>query len=64
MEVAALGDDRVFTEGQMLDHPERLRVLAAWDINEGRRRSRGPKPAASRGRDPSHMPARIEAFNG
>ncbi len=31
MEVAALRGDRVFTEGQMLDHPERRRALTAWD---------------------------------
>ena len=29
MEVAALAGDRVFTEGQMLDHPERRRALTA-----------------------------------
>lgn len=64
LEVAALGADRVFTEGQMLDHPERLRVLTAWDMIEGRQRSRHPKPAASRRRASSHTYPRIEARNG
>jgi hypothetical protein len=35
MEVAALGGDRVFTEGQMLDHPERRGTLTAWDKGDG-----------------------------
>jgi len=35
MEVAALGGDQVFTEGQMLDHPERRRALTAWDKGDG-----------------------------
>ena len=40
MEVAALAGDRVFTEGQMLDHPERRRALTAWDKGDGLRPAR------------------------
>ena len=42
MEVAGLGGDRVFTEGQMLDHPERCRALTAWDNGDGPRRTHQP----------------------
>jgi hypothetical protein len=37
VEVAALAGDGVFTEGQMLDQPERRRALTAWDKGDGLR---------------------------
>lgn len=64
LEVAALGEDRVFSEGQMLDHPERVRVLSAWDRSDGRQLRRRPKAAASRRRASSGSLSRIEANNG
>ncbi len=64
LEVAALGDDSVFTEGQMLDHPERLRVMTAWDMSEGRQRIRRPKADTSRRRASSHAYSGIEARDG
>jgi hypothetical protein len=64
LEVAALGDDRVFTEGQMLDHPERLRVLSAWDRSEGRQRTRRPRIDTSRRRATGGTLSGIEVGNG
>jgi hypothetical protein len=47
MEVAALRGDRVFTEGQMLDHPERRRALTAWDKGDGPQLRRKPETVRS-----------------
>jgi hypothetical protein len=64
LEVAAIADDRVFTEGQMLDHPQRLQVLSAWDRGEAPKRGRRPKAEPSRRRDPSETLSGIEARHG
>ena len=57
MEVAALRGDRVFTEGQMLDHPERRRALTAWDKGDG------PRPARRRAAPTSHRHATSDTFS-
>ena len=62
MEVAALGGDRVFTEGQMLDHPERRRALTAWDKGDGPHQ-RGHQPAGAHLRNASDTLS-MEARNG
>jgi len=55
MEVAALGGDQVFTEGQMLDHRERRRALTAWDKGDG------PHPSLLSTR--SHLQATSDSFS-
>jgi hypothetical protein len=64
MEVAALHSDRVFTEGQMLDHPERRRALTAWDKGDGPQQHHQPAAAASHRRASSDTFSAIEAPNG
>ena len=63
LEVAALGEDRVFTEGQMLDHPLRLQVLAAWDRGDSPVPAHRPKNGASR-RLESEQLSGMEARHG
>lgn len=48
LDVAALGGERVFSEGQMLDHPERRRALTAWDKGDDPQRNPRPTGALSR----------------
>ncbi len=57
MEVAALRGDRVFTEGQMLDHPERRRALTAWDKGDG------PRPARRSAAPTPHRQATSDTFS-
>lgn len=64
LEVAAIGEDRVFTEGQMVDHPERVQVLAAWDRGEIPKRSRRPRAAAPRRQVSGDTLSGIEVRNG
>ncbi len=64
MEVAALGGDRVFTEGQMLDHPERRRALTAWDTGDGPQPRRRPEVVRSPRRASSDTFSTSEAPNG
>lgn len=64
MEVASLRGDRVFTEGQMLDHPERRRALTAWDKGDGPRQGHQPEVARSPRRTSSDTFSTMEAPNG
>lgn len=64
MEVAALSDDRVFTEGQMLDHPQRRRALTAWDRGDGPQQGRQLAAAVSRRRPSSDTFSKIEGHIG
>lgn len=64
MEVAALRGDRVFTEGQMLDHFERRRALTAWDKGNGPYRGPQSTAAGSPRRATSDTLSSIEAPNG
>jgi hypothetical protein len=64
MEVAALHGDRVFTEGQMLDHPERLRTLTAWDKGDRPQRGRQPNATARPRQTSSETLSTIEAPHG
>ncbi len=65
MEVARLHGDRVFTEGQMLDHPERRRTLAAWDRGDGPHQGRRAAAAAASPRRASvDTFSTLEAPNG
>jgi hypothetical protein len=66
MEVAAFQGDRVYTEGQMLDHPERRRALTAWDRGEAPHQGRQASAAASPRRTTStdSFSTTMEAPNG
>lgn len=64
MEVAALHGDRVLTEGQMLDHPERRRVMTAWDKGEGPQPGREPSTAARSRQTSIHKLSTFETSNG
>ena len=64
MEVAALRGDRVFTEGQMLDHPERRRALTGWDKGDGPRPARRSTAPTSHRQTTSDTFSTLEAPNG
>ena len=64
MEVAALHGDRVFTEGQMLDHTERRRAFSAWDKGDGRQLTRRTTPHRVPSRSTSDTFSSVEAHNG
>lgn len=64
MEVAALRGDRVFTEGQMLDHPERRRALTGWDKGDGPRPARRSAAPTPHRRATSDTFSTLEAPNG
>jgi hypothetical protein len=64
IEVAALAGDRVFTEGQMLDHPERRRALTDWDKGDGPRPARRSTASTSHRQATSETLSTLEAPNG
>ena len=64
MEVAGLRGDQVFTEGHMLDHPERCRALTTWDKGDGPRPARRSPAAAPHRQAMSDTFSSLEAPNG